>query len=101
MFLMCFWQAHRDGEKGKYGPSALPSLVGAAAWPGEASWRWSAWELWQMGRGVKAAPAPGWFCSVTCLGSVVVPQLRAPQESPSLLACGARSSLLMCHNPSA
>lgn len=39
------------GREGKYGCSALPSLAGAAAWPGEASSRWSAWELWHMGRG--------------------------------------------------
>lgn len=78
-----------SGREGKYGCSALPSLACAAVGPGEASSRWSAWELWHMGRGVNAAVVLGCSCSVTCLGRVIVPWLRAPRESPSLLFCGA------------
>lgn len=87
------------GGEGKYGCSALPSLVGAAVWPGKASSRWSAWELWRMGRGVKAAVVPGWSCSVTCLSHVVVPWLRAPPESPSLLLCGAHQHCCRSSGP--
>lgn len=53
-------------RKGKYGCSAIPSFAGAC--PGEASSRWSAWDFWRMGRGVKVAVVLGWSCSVTCLG---------------------------------
>lgn len=44
------------GKEGKYQCSAVPSLAGAAAWPGEASSRWSAWELWHIWGGVLRQP---------------------------------------------
>lgn len=42
-------------RKGKNGCSDVPSLASAAVWPGKANSRWSAWELWYMGNGVKAS----------------------------------------------
>lgn len=41
-----------------------------------------------MGRRVKAVMVLGCFFSVNCFDHVVVPWLRVPQESASLLFCG-------------
>lgn len=52
-----------------------------------------------MGRGVKAAMGPGWSCSVICLDCVVVPWLRAPQESLFLLFCSAHQHCCCSSGP--
>lgn len=47
--------------------------MGAGMWPGKINLEWSVWEVWCVGRRVKAAMVPGGFFSVNCFGHVVVP----------------------------
>lgn len=49
-----------------------------------------------MGKRINVAMVPDWFFSLNCFGHVVVPWLRVPQESTSLLFSGTQKRTQCC-----